>query len=886
MFSSSNDRPFHGDQPAMNNRNARQQPMAEDVPATERVSAQSSSSTTHRRTDLNSQRTRERRTQKVAVTETLTRRTSSSDQRTRPAGDQPKHVRPTDIGTKPSSSSRPKVKASKPEIEISRPVWSPEVSLIAPTSAPLASRISLPPKASQSPISLQPVELRVLSLEAQEATIIEDLLMVLMGYEGQYIHLAKTYNPSAEEDRLSGPIFVILPGLDPSLRDLTIEILEIATHYGALQSFIDVQGRAELGVVNQALTATIRKLMCDYLALVAQLETQFLCNPSFTLHVLNVHTFSTRHLMSQVYSLAQAILTRSSLSDDDEHSDMESDIKDILEALQSGDLPSTGRNKTVCKGGSVLGLTTKRLEAFSGDPAARAILTSLLRDASRPYMRMLNEWLYHGVIKDLYGEFLVKEQKSMRLERLSEDYTDDYWERRYTLRDNIPPQLASLQHRVLLAGKYLNVVRECGGVDISKAITNVPITFDDPRFVDNINDAYVYANKFLLNLLLTTYALPARLHAMKHYFFLSQSDFLSYFLDLASTELRKPVDKVNTSKLQALLDLVLPAQDPFRENIKVGMNDTNLIDGLTRVINISGMEDGDALPNPPAPPVETEKAPTGFTSLQFDCIVPFPASLVISRKTVWRYQVLFRFLFSLRHLERQLVSNWQTLNKAPGWAHKSSNRQIEVCKRRASTLQARMLVYVQQLLYYSTAEVMEPNWQGFMEKLEVGSKSAVSTVDELMQNHVDFLDTCLKECMLTNSRLLRRHSKLMQTCTLFSTFLPWFSRELESNDPDLSSNTKPSCMPPQQRSQLQNERKQSSIKDAGTTTPQFEKMLSNLRKFEISFGRHMSALIDELNHFAATETVVLLGLCAKLSDVHQSTDWRESGSKTGDGLDS
>lgn len=29
------------------------------------------------------------------------------------------------------------------------------------------------------------------------------------------------------------------------------------------------------------------------------------------------------------------------------------------------------------------------------------------------------------------------------------------------------------------------------------------------------------------------------------------------------------------------------------------------------------------------------------------------------------------------------------------------------------------------------------------------------TVDELMQDHVDFLATCLKECMLTNSKLLK-----------------------------------------------------------------------------------------------------------------------------------
>jgi gamma-tubulin complex component 2 len=66
-----------------------------------------------------------------------------------------------------------------------------------------------------------------------------------------------------------------------------------------------------------------------------------------------------------------------------------------------------------------------------------------------------------------------------------------------------------------------------------------------------------------------------------------------------------------------------------------------------------------------------------------------------------------------------------------------------------------MLVYIRQLLYFCISEVIEPNWQSFMEKLQNGSVSAVGTVDELMQNHIDFLDACLKECMLNNARLLR-----------------------------------------------------------------------------------------------------------------------------------
>jgi gamma-tubulin complex component 2 len=363
----------------------------------------------------------------------------------------------------------------------------------------------------------------------------------------------------------------------------------------------------------------------------------------------------------------------------------------------------------------------------------------------------------------------VKEQKSIKRERLEEDYTDEYWERRYTIRDNdVPPQLEGVKEKVLLAGKYLNVVRECGGVDVSKAVKDVPRSFDDNRFLDNVNSAYAHANESLMKLLLTTHALPARLRSLKHYFFLDQSDFFSYFLELGTSELRKPVKSVNASKLQSLLDLVLrqpgsvAAQDPFKEDIKVEMNEISLTNSLTRVVNISGIEQGETLQTPASQPTsDSDKGAVGFTSLQLDYSVPFPVSLVISRKTVWRYQALFRYLLSLRYLEQQLVASWQTHTRATSWTHKSSMSGVEMWKRRAWTLRARMLVFVQQLLYFCTAEVIEPNWQALMARLSTkediknGTASVTRTVDELMQDHVDFLDTCLKECMLTNSNLLR-----------------------------------------------------------------------------------------------------------------------------------
>lgn len=46
-----------------------------------------------------------------------------------------------------------------------------------------------------------------------------------------------------------------------------------------------------------------------------------------------------------------------------------------------------------------------------------------------------------------------------------------------------------------------------------------------------------------------------------------------------------------------------------------------------------------------------------------------------------------------------------------------------------------------------------------------------------------------------------------------------------------------------------------------------------IRKWESNFSRHLQILLDALNHYAATETVVLLSLCARLSTANQGTEY-------------
>ena len=71
---------------------------------------------------------------------------------------------------------------------------------------------------------------------------------------------------------------------------------------------------------------------------------------------------------------------------------------------------------------------------MSGDPTANMLYGTLLKAAGKPYVSMLRMWVTMGKLLDPHEELLVKESKFIDRGNLEMDYTDEYWERRYTVR--------------------------------------------------------------------------------------------------------------------------------------------------------------------------------------------------------------------------------------------------------------------------------------------------------------------------------------------------------------------------------------------------------------------------------------------------------------------
>ena len=66
--------------------------------------------------------------------------------------------------------------------------------------------------------------------------------------------------------------------------------------------------------------------------------------------------------------------------------------------------------------------------------------------------------------------------------------------------------------------------------------------------------------------------------------------------------------------------------------------------------------------------------------------------------------------------------------------------------------------------------------------------NSVATIDEVIAHHDEFLDSCMKECMLHNPQLLKILTKLMSTCIIFANHTERFTKSARHSSPPLLIN--------------------------------------------------------------------------------------------------
>lgn len=190
--------------------------------------------------------------------------------------------------------------------------------------------------------------------------------------------------------------------MDPALLSLVHRLLPLSSHYSMVTRFSETMSRFVHGMVNQALAASMRALLKEYLLVSAQLETQ---------HRLGQLTLQKLWYYVQPCLHALEILARVAIS----------------------------ITKGACRGGKTLSALHHLASGYTGDGRSQDLCVHVAKAACEPYFDMLASWVLCGEVRDPYGEFMVVEHESIAKDRLHVEYNDAYWENRYTVsQENIP----------------------------------------------------------------------------------------------------------------------------------------------------------------------------------------------------------------------------------------------------------------------------------------------------------------------------------------------------------------------------------------------------------------------------------------------------------------
>jgi len=575
----------------------------------------------------------------------------------------------------------------------------------------------------QAPKTLPLTPLLSYPVQVQEQLLMEDLLSVLMGFEGRYIRVSA---PSDSESTARAQIDQVQFVLDPELCNKSLayavdRILPLAHCYVNASHFCREHSRYEYGLVSQAFAAAVRVLLKEYLLLVAQLEHQLL-QGNLTVQKLWFFVQPSLQTMEVLDELIQSVHTLT--------------------------------------GGRLLNVLHDTLKS-SGNEKLCQIYVWLLHQASAPYLEMLASWIYNGELDDPHEEFMVQEDPAMKnKEIILQDFNASYWDQKYTVRENCVVSFLS-QHaqKILTTGKYLNVIRECQREVDCPFAQKMSYALGEARYGELVNKAYAYASERLLNLVLKEQQLLARLRSMKHYFFLDQGDFFVYFMDIAEEELQLDVAQISQTRMETLLLLAIQSssvsEDPYRENVACEFATYNLIHHLDAIHNYHTDSGASSRGIRDAHAVYGSHSLKGIEAFMLDYQVTWPLSIVVSKKVLIKYQILFRHLFFCKHVERKLLDTWLD--------HQVTKElNLRFAMGPTYGLRHRMLHFVQNFVYYMMFEAIEPLWHDLEERM-----SNVKTVDEILKHHDEFLDSSLDRCLLTKQDLLKILTKLLKTCQLF-----------------------------------------------------------------------------------------------------------------------
>ncbi|GAA5885815.1 hypothetical protein JCM5296_000151 [Sporobolomyces johnsonii] len=408
-------------------------------------------------------------------------------------------------------------------------------------------------------------------------------------------------------------------------------------------------------------------------------------------------------------------------------------------------------------------LTTLHSYTSNGDPFIRTFSSQLLKTLSVPFFATLSSWIYHGELRDPYGEFFVELNPALggtgdeRWRKRDEgEYGSggyevggeeagvqphELWADKFAFRKEMLPGFLeeSFGRKIFSTGKSLNFMKySCSDtawvVERNRAEDRTLEYADMASLERSISLAYSTASQRLFELFFDKFKLMDHLRALKDYLMLGKGDFCEILMEQLGPSLGRPANTLYRHNLTSTLETAIRGSNPTNTSSSFA---SSLSDSILRRLD--------------ARMLDFEQGQVGWDVFLLEYKVDAPLSTVLDPQSLEGYRTMFKHLWEIKRVEYSLNEAWRTLMTNTRLLKKGSAVSFDLHQTRISL--AEMIFFVRQVEYYCHLEVVACQWA----ELEEFVARKEGDLDKLIEAHRRYLGKLVDKALLKASA--KRHRR-------------------------------------------------------------------------------------------------------------------------------
>ncbi|AFZ81443.1 hypothetical protein BEWA_008530 [Theileria equi strain WA] len=524
-----------------------------------------------------------------------------------------------------------------------------------------------------------------------------------------------------------------------------MEILKLAVYQRNIQKFITLNERS---YVCQSISEVILNVLDDLQDKVIQFETKH--QQTFLgLHRLKIYLQPALSIFELLNSIIQPFVSEYGNDKYMKHNENVHSSDFIYSNESTLPFEVSGEHICTCIGVELINKLYSIRKMFGPGDSRRNIVNYLFNKAMTSYTQLITQWMYFGILNDPYKEFFVTHV--LPTDDMEHANANTLYDSEVVLdEEKIPEPINSIYKEIYSIGKYIRIIESMP----LQAVGNYTYTSVED-LISHVKDVHQNISNRVMKFVMIDSNFTGKLESVYKFYLLSQSDFIYPIFDLINHE---KSEYILQKTFRESLEFSSVRGDPRKDFFEIKLdNITNLPAALDYLSN-GGYK------------ITTSSNPEVYKRIAISCGESHSV-FVFNNNVMYKYLLLFKYIFQLKYSEFQLSNVWANQIKT---RELPLDPQTQTRFNFSLITRERMLFFVRTLLQHTCIDVVYDEYNTLCaENFE--------DLSELTTRHEQFLNNLLEESLLTNAEIFPVIMRTLGICNAFSKHMLKFADFITDN---------------------------------------------------------------------------------------------------------